>query len=569
MSAPVSPDREKWSSRLGFILAAAGSAIGLGSIWRFPYITGENGGGAFVLVYLLCVMAVGIPVMICEIAMGRHTQRNPLGCFRRLTPPASLLAHAVGTGLLLTAVALLCFSAWGWAATALCLGALVFWQSWRVVGLMGILAGFLILSYYSVIGGWAIAYMGKAAKAGLSFETVVEAQVAFKGFKENVGLVVFCHFLFMLLCTGIVYSGVQRGIERACTLMVPLLFIIMAILILRAVTLPGARAGVSFCFTPSFKELTGRSVLIALGHAFFTLSLGMGAMITYGSYLGRQDNIFAASVWITVLDTLVSVLACLMIFPAVFAMGFAPGEGPGLVFQVVPAVFHRLPAGILWGTLFFLLLSVAALASGISLLEVVTAYLVDERGWVRKRAALATGAVTFAMGCLTAVSLDDWKALPALEQLLVTGFGSARSSFFDMIDNLTCNWMLPLGGLFICLFVGWVWGTRHAVDEIRQGAGNFGDVHLFTLMAGLQEDSAHNAGTHPLTLASLWGVFVRFVCPVAILVTFLHAIGLIQVPPQAHDAVDDPPAARSAPHPASLPPSVVPQETSPQEPATR
>jgi len=525
--------REHWSSRWGFILAAAGSAIGLGSIWRFPYITGENGGGAFVLVYLICVAAVGIPVMICEIAMGRNTQRNPVGCFNQLTPPASLLAHFLGGGLVVTGIALLCFKAWGWGAVTLLLGGLVFWKSWRVVGIAGVVAGFLILSYYSVIGGWSIGYVVKAAGMNLAFNEVSEAKEAFGIFTGNVGLVLFYHFLFMSVCTVIVYMGVQKGIERSCTVMVPLLFGIMLVLILRAITLPGARAGVSFCFTPDFSKLSTQSVLVALGHAFFTLSLGMGAMITYGSYVRKDANIFASSLWITALDTIVSILACLMIFPAVFAMGFEPKEGPGLVFQVVPAVFHRLPAGPLWGTLFFLLLFVAAMASAISLLEVVTAYLVDERKWSRKTASVSMGAAIFVLGCLTVVSMNDWHALTGLERMIVAGFGTARSSFFDLIDNLTCNWMLPLGGLFICLFVGWVWGTRKAVDEIRSGAANFGDVHLLSLMAGLKDDPAHNSSIHVLTLASLWGVFVRFVCPVAILITFLHIVGIINLTPAA------------------------------------
>jgi len=311
--------------------------------------------------------------------------------------------------------------------------------------------------------------------------------------------------------------------------MVPLLFLIMIVLTLRSVTLPGSQAGVNFCFTPDFGKLSPKGVLVALGHAFFTLSLGMGAMITYGSYLKKDDNIYSSSVWITGLDTGVSILSCLMIFPAVFAFGFEPSEGPGLVFQVLPTVFHRLPAGALWGSLFFLLLSLAAMASGISLLEVVTAYLVDEHAWPRKVAAVVTGLLIFMLGCLTVVSIDTWANLPRIQGVIVAAFGSARASFFDMIDNLTCNWMLPLGGLFICLFVGWVWGIRNALEEIRSGSANFGDVHLLSLMAGLKDDPSHNSRTHALTLASLWGVFVRFVCPVAILVTFLHIIGVIDL----------------------------------------
>lgn len=539
--------RENWSSRWGFILAAAGSAIGLGSIWRYPYITGQNGGGAFMLVYLLCVAAVGIPVMICEIAMGRRTQRNPVGAFKQLTPPASMLAHILGGGMVLTGLALLFFHAYGWGVTLLLLGGLVFATSWRLVGFMGVIAGFLILSYYSIIGGWAIGYVIKAVSNHLAFDTVAQAKDTFAAFTGNTGLILGYHALFMLLCVGIVYKGVQKGIELACKLMVPLLFAIMLVLILRALTLPGAAEGVRFCFTPDFSKLSAQSVLVALGHAFFTLSLGMGAMITYGSYLGKQDNIFAASVWITFLDTLVSVLACLMIFPAVFAMGFEPGEGPGLVFQVVPAVFHRLPAGPLWGTLFFILLSVAALASGISLLEVVTAYFVDEHRWSRQRAVVVMGAIIFALGCLSVVSMENWDRLPALAAACTACFGGARASFFDLVDNLTCNWMLPLGGLFICLFVGWVWGTRRAIDEIRHGSDNFADVHLLTLLAGLKEDPSHNTSVHPLTLASLWGVFIRFLCPLAILITFLHTIGWLSLTPKPAPTTPPPSAIEQAP----------------------
>lgn len=548
-----SAGRESWSGRVGFVLAAAGSAIGLGSIWRFPYITGENGGGAFMLVYLLCVAGVGVPVMICEIALGRRTQRNPVGCFKQLTPGVSLLAQALGGGMLATGIALLCFKALGWGILALLLGALVFRLSWRLVGVMGVVAGFLILSYYSVIGGWAVGYVVKAAGGSLAFASVDQAKGAFQAFIGSSGLVLVYHLVFMVLCTAIVYKGVQKGIELACKLMVPLLFAIMLILMLRALTLPGASAGVSFCFTPDFSRLTARSVLVALGHAFFTLSLGMGAMITYGSYLDKEDNIFISSLWITGLDTLVSVLSCLMIFPAVFAMGFAPGEGPGLVFQVVPAVFHRLPLGPLWGTLFFVLLSLAALASGISLLEVVTAYFVDEHKVSRRAAAVAAGAAIFGLGCLSAISMQNWDALPRVAATVRACFGGARDSFFDLVDNLTCNWMLPLGGLLICLFVGWIWGTQKALEEIRHGSRNFGDVHLLTLLAGLKDDPSHNARVHALTLASVWGVFVRIVCPIAILITFLHTVGWLRLappdvpPPPA--AVQAAPAAGAAPSP--------------------
>jgi NSS family neurotransmitter:Na+ symporter len=527
----ANPEREHWSGQLGFILAAAGSAIGLGNIWRFPYITGENGGGAFILIYLLCVVIVGLPVMICEITLGRHTRRNPAGCFAQLTPKSSVLSHLLGGGMVLTGIALLFFRSYGWGIAALVLGGLVFRKSWRLVGIMGVLTGFLILSYYSVVGGWAIGYAIKAAAGQLTFDNVEPAKATFDSFTANPLPVISFHFMFILLCVLIVYKGVQKGIETACKIMVPLLFVIMLVLILRGLTLPGSDAGIRFCFTPDFSKLTAQGVLIALSHAFFTLSLGMGAMITYGSYLGKNENIFGAAVWITVLDTMFAILACLMIFPAVFAMGFEASEGPGLLFQVVPAVFHQIPLGPLWAVLFFLLLLMAALSSGISLLEVVTAYFVDERKWPRHRVVIGTGSVIFLLGSLCAVSLNDWNALPGLQKAIIACFGGARTSFFDLIDNLTSNWMLPLGGLFIALFTGWIWGTRKAIEEIRHGSKNFADVHLLTLMAGLKDDPSHNASKHPLTLASLWGIFIRFVCPIAILITFLHTIGWLNLTP--------------------------------------
>ena len=479
--------REHWSDRLSFVLAATGSAIGLGNIWRFPYITGENGGGAFILIYLLCVLGIGLPVMICEITLGRATQRNPVGCFKALTPQASMLAHLLGSALVLTGIALLCFNAWGWGIMSFILGILVFWQSWKIVGMAGILAGFLILSYYSIIGGWAIGYTIKPIFSNLHYSSVENAKEAFVAFTGNYSLITFYHFIFMAITTGIIYSGIKKGIERTCKTLVPFLFFLMFAIILRGITLDGAKAGISFCFTPDFSKLSTRSVLIALGHAFFTLSLGMGAMVTYGSYVNKDDNIFVSSVWIVALDTFFSIFACLMIFPSVFAMGFKPSEGPGLLFQVLPVVFNKLPLGQLWAACFFLLLFLAALTSAISLLEVVVSYLVDERNWRRGIASIFMGLAIFLTGCLSIVSMNDWSALPSIQKIIISGFGSARASFFDLIDNLTCNWMLPLGGLFICLFVGWVWGIRNAVNEIRHGSANFADVHLLALMAGLKD----------------------------------------------------------------------------------
>ena len=616
--------REHWGSSLGFILAAAGSAVGLGNIWKFPYITGENGGGAFVIVYLLCIVAIGLPVMLCEITLGRHTQRNPVGAFKAVAPKSSTVAHLIGAGILLNAFFLFCFGKWQMGILAVVLGLLVFRIGWVVVGAMGVLAGFVILSFYSVVAGWTIGYMleSGANLTSMSPETkspqflaeivvskvnsppaalqkeleekgitgdeaeeqlnaakreatiaYVQDQLDLKGFPENLaempeddflaaitppiatlpkerlvkeatdlygGVVesdeggkvyptelqtaishlhrVKCtgnptyalafHVIFMVLCVGIVALGVQKGIERASKVLMPLLFLLLIALIVRGLTLPGATKGVQFLLSPDFSRLTPSSILEALGHAFFSLSLGMGAIITYGSYVDRKSNLFTSSLSIVVLDTVVALLAGLAIFPAVFAMGHSPNAGPGLVFDVLPVVFQQIPWGGLWATLFFLLLLVAALTSGISLLEVVTAYFVDELNWSRRKAAVVFGAVIGVLGGICAVN----------------------DGFFNLLDGLSSNWMLPLGGMFIAIFVGWIWGTKKAVDEIRHGSHNFADVHLFSLLSGLKDDESHNSEVHVITLASLWGFFIRFIAPISVLIVFLSKIGWLKLP---------------------------------------
>jgi NSS family neurotransmitter:Na+ symporter len=295
------------------------------------------------------------------------------------------------------------------------------------------------------------------------------------------------HLIFMALCIGIVALGVQKGIERYSKILMPLLFLLLIVLIVRGMTLPGATKGVQFFLSPDFSKLTAASVLVALGHAFFSLSLGMGAMITYGSYVDRKSNLFVSALSIVVLDTLVALLAGMAIFPAVFAMKYTPDAGPGLVFKILPAVFQHITWGPLWATIFFLLLLVAALTSGISLLEVVTAYFVDELNWSRRQAAIVFGIIIAILG----------------------GFCAVNDGVFNVLEDVSSNWMLPLGGMFIALFVGWIWGTKNAVDEIRHGSHNFADVHLFSLLAGLKDDDSHNSHVHVFTLASLWGIFIR------------------------------------------------------------
>lgn len=529
MKAP-NQQRENWSSNLGFILAAAGSAVGLGNIWKFPYITGENGGGAFVLIYLLCIAIIGVPVMLCEISLGRHTRKDPVGAFRMLNPRNSRLAHFIGFCTTAGGVLMLSVGAWGWGALALVIGILIFAFGWTLVGIMGVVAGFTILSFYSVVAGWTLGYIFKAAAGHLNFAgldsaaAVAQAGEQFSSFAGSPALSILCHGIFMALCIGIVFKGVQGGIERASKILMPILFVLLLVLAVRGMTLKGATAGIQFFLSPDFSKITTESVLVALGHAFFSLSLGMGAIITYGSYVGKGENLLISSLSIVALDTVVALLAGLAMFPAVFALDFDPAQGPGLVFNILPAVFSRMPLGPLWATLFFLLLMVAALTSGISLLEVVTAFFVDELKWSRQRAAVVFGLVVFAIGVCCAVS----------------------GPVFNALDHISSNWLLPLGGLFISVFVGWIWGTRRAVDEIREGSHNFADVHLWSLLAGLRDDPSHNSDVHVVTLASLWGIFIRFISPIAIMIAFLNTIGWLDFGNTRHAAPPSPPSAMKA-----------------------
>ena len=410
--------RGAWNSRLGFIMAASGSAVGLGNIWKFPYIVGQNGGGAFVLVYILCTLAVGLPIMLAEFTIGRKTKLNPVGAFQALKPNSH----------------------------------------WVKVGYMGVLAGFLILSFYGVVGGWTLAYVIKALTHTMAtFSSSNEAGEFFGTFISNTWEVLFYQALFMGICVGIVLRGVQGGIEKACKVLMPTLVVILVILMFRALTLPGAIDGVEFYLKPDFSKIGPQTILIALGQAFFSLSLGMGCMLTYGSYLSDQENLASATVYVVIFDTMIALLVGMVIFPAVFAMGLEPTEGPSLVFSVLPAVFFDMPFGNVVSIIFFTLLAIAAITSGISLLEVVVAYFIDQRKWSRKKAVLITSTVIFAFGVPSSLSfgiLSDVKL-----------FGM---TFFDHVDNIASNYLLPLGGMLTAIFIGWIWGTKNAEEEIKK-----------------------------------------------------------------------------------------------------
>lgn len=416
--------REHWGTKVGFVLAATGSAIGLGNIWKFPFITGMYGGAAFVFTYLICILLVGFPVMLIEFTLGRKTQRNPVGAFKSLAP---------GT-------------------------------PWFLAGGLGVASGFIILSYYSVVAGWTMGYIFVAISGVFQgFQNPAEAGIYFANFGANPLNTISCHFLFIFLCVFVVIKGVKSGIEKWSKILMPVLLIILLIIMVRGLTLPGAEKGLNFLFKPDFSKLNGTTILVALGHAFFTLSLGMGAMITYGSYLSRKDNLISSAALVAFLDTLIALLAGIAIFSAVFAFDLAPDGGPALIFHVLPVVFPQIPGGSIFGVLFFGLLLIAALTSGISLLEVVIAYFVDEKGWSRKRATLTFGGIIFILGVPSALSTG-----PLAEVKVFFGM-----TFFDMMDYMSFKYMLPLGGFLMTIFVAYNWGARQFIQELKTGSPSF------------------------------------------------------------------------------------------------
>lgn len=432
--------RGAWSGHLGFVLAAAGSAIGLGNIWMFPYRTGVNGGAAFVLVYIAAVVAVGIPLLVAEVLIGRSTRRNPVGAFRILRG---------GT-------------------------------AWPLVGWLGVIAGFVILSYYGVVAGWALDYTWRSATAGGLAAMAGDGTLSsFDALMADGRRQVVLQAAFMVMCIAVVARGVEAGIERASKILMPLLLALVLVLLGYSLTSPGASQGLAFFLNPRFDELSSAGILAALGQAFFSLSIGMGAMITYGSYLEPTQDLRRAACLIAAMDTVLALLAGLVIFPLVFSFGLEPGAGPGLVFITLPKAFNLMPGGMVLATAFFALLLFAALTSAISLLEVVVAFLVDELGIGRRAAAWGAGGAIFLIGVPSAVA----------------------PGFLDQVDALASNWMLPIGGLFIALFAGWALGC----EEARRGyAGEGGAAGGF----------------------GAWRFCVRYLAPVAVAVILLQNLGL-------------------------------------------
>ncbi|HEC75414.1 MAG TPA: sodium-dependent transporter [Methylophaga aminisulfidivorans] len=454
MERPVKSIHGEWTSRWAFILAATGSAVGLGNIWKFPYITGENGGGAFVIVYLACIAIIGIPLMMSEILIGRRGRQNPINTLATIAKEENRSPH------------------------------------WRWLGAMGVLTGFLILSYYSVIAGQAMAYVPRAFAGVFEGVTADGAISIHKAIVSDPERLLAWHTLFMLMTMAVVVRGVQKGLEKSVRIIMPLLFIILLMLVAYGFN-TGApfHQSVDFLFATDFSKLTHTGVLTAMGHAFFTLSLGMGAIMVYGSYLPQKTSILKVSVTIALMDTTVALLAGLAIFPLVFANGLEPGAGPSLIFETLPIAFGHMAGGQWFGGFFFMLLVFAAWSSGISLVEPIVVWLVEIRDITRLRATVYAGSIIWLLGLLTIFSFNigmTW-----------TLFGM---TMFELLDYLTANIMLPLGGLLIAIFAGWTMKRSSTVDELGMGDG---------------------------WLYSVWRTLARYITPFAIVIIFANLIGVL------------------------------------------
>ena len=442
----------QWSSRWTFIMAATGAAVGLGNIWKFPYLTGVHGGSAFVLVYMLCVAALGIPMMMAEVMLGRKGRQTPINSMRTLAEENN------GS------------------------------QWWQLIGWAGTLAGMLILSYYSVIGGWTIGYILHSATGSFAGLNGDGASTLFDEFVGSPLVQVGWHTLFMVITMYIVARGVQSGLEKAVTFLMPALFVLLLVLVGYAMTTGYFMKGLRFLFTPDFSQFSETSMLTAMGQAFFSLSLGMGTIMVYGSYVPKGTSIASTSVAIAISDTMVALLAGMAIFPIVFANELQPGEGEGLIFKTIPVAFGSMDGGTLFGTLFFILLLVAAWTSSISLIEPAVTMMIENFNMTRKQAAFWTGLATWLLGFGTAFSFNIWKDVKV--------FGM---TFFKNLDYLTSNLMLPLGGIGIAIFAGWLMTKDTSKAELN-----------------MKSEVGY----------SIWQVLIRYVAPIAVSIVLLHAIGV-------------------------------------------
>lgn len=460
MAAKRTSIHGQWSSRWIFILAATGSAVGLGNIWRFPYMAGESGGGAFVLLYIVCVLLLGIPVMMAEILLGRRGRQSPVNTMRVLAEEEGASRH------------------------------------WQLPGITGMIAGFVILSYYSVIAGWILAYVFRAATGVFTGASAAEISSMFNDLIADPERLLAWHTVFMMMTIIVVSRGVKSGLEQAVRFMMPALLILLLVMVGYAMSTERFAEAVMYLFVPDFATLTENfqeSFLNASGQAFFSLSLGMGSIIIYGSYLPERASIVSSTFMIATADTLVAILASLAIFPLVFTYGLEPSGGPGLIFVTLPIAFGQMPGGVFFGTVFFFLVLFAAWTSAISLLEPVVTWLVENKGVTRINATATTGFFAWLLGIVTILSFNHWK-------FSFSFAGSDKSNgLFDIFDIVTANIMLPLGGVCMAIFAGWKMSRASSMDELDMKAG----------------------------LYTMWRFAVRYIAPIGVSLIFLNQIGVI------------------------------------------
>ena len=445
-------NRAQFATRLGVIATTVGSAVGLGNIWRFPYEAGAHGGGAFLFTYLCFIFIFGIPILCAEFMIGRHSRRNIFGAIRQLQPSGH----------------------------------------WHSVGYIGIIASFMILSFYSVVAGWTLEYLYQSVTGGLNFTSQTEFSQQFSSFSTNNWRPAMWTLVFLFLNFLIVIRGVQKGIEKMSNIMMPILFIILIVFCVNSLLLPGAREGLKFLFQPDFSKINGSVMLGAMGQAFFSLSLGLGTMLTYGSYFNSRTHIVRNATITACLDTSVAILAGIIIFPAVFTFGVSPTQGPALVFEVLPSIFNQLPSSTIWSTLFFFLLFIASLSSTISMSEVAIAFFTEEKKMSRKKATILNTIVAMFFGTICALSFS-----------CLRGFTIGGLSIFSLFDYISSNILLPLGGMFISFFAGWILDRK----IIKQELTNNGSVKVYTYKA---------------IIFSL-----KFIAPTGILLVFLSSLNLI------------------------------------------
>jgi neurotransmitter:Na+ symporter, NSS family len=447
--------RDGFTTGLGVLAATLGSAVGLGNIWKFPYLTGANGGAAFILVYVLSTLLVGLPVMISELALGRAAKADAVSTFKKLAPKS---------------------------------------QPWWLVGAMGVLAAFLIMAFYTEVAGWVFAYIFKALSGSILSTDPAANSKAFETLVTNPAQALLWQWIVLVVVGIIIMLGVSKGIEQATKRLMPVLFVLLLVVCIRSLTLPGALPGVAFLFQPDFSKVTGAVILAALGLAFFKLSVGMGTMITYGSYFRDDQDIPGTALKVMLADLSVSLLAGLAIFPAAFAFGFKPDAGPSLLFQTIPAVFASMPLGNIFVVIFFILTAIAATGAMLSLLEVPVAFLNERAGLSRRAATLAT------LGVLALVGSGA-----ALSNSLLAGVKVFGLTFFDLFDYISSNVLLPLGGLLICLFTAWVFGSQ----SITAALSNQGRL-----------------SNQPVT--RLFIFLVRFVAPILVVLVLLNGFGVFK-----------------------------------------